>query len=102
MAGLREDLNQKLKDISGLDNVYFSPPNGLDIKYPCIIYQLVGQNNSFADDIKYRKLNRYSITIVDEDPDSKIHEKISEMNYCSFSRFYVADYLNHWVYDLYY
>lgn len=102
MAGLRTDLDNILRNILDSNNVYFSPPNGIDMKYPCIIYQLIGQNIKYADDIKYRKLNRYSVTIVDEDPDSQIREKLEKLQYCSFSRFYIADYLNHWVYELYY
>lgn len=102
MAGLRADLDAKFEAILGSENVYFSPTNNLDTNYPCIIYQLIGQNTIFADDKKYRKLNQYSVTIVDEDPDSEIIEKIEELQYCYFSRAYEADYLNHWVYNLYY
>lgn len=102
MAGLRTDLEETFRNIIGSENVYFSPPNNLNMNYPCIIYQLAGQSNMFADDIRYRKLNQYSVTIVDEDPDSNIKDKIEELQYCYFSRFYVADYLNHWVYTLYY
>lgn len=102
MAGLRIDLNKKFENILGSSNVYFSPTNNLDMNYPCIIYQLTGQNVLFADDKKYRKLNQYSVTIVDEDPDSEIREKIEELQYCYFSIAYEADYLNHWVYILYY
>lgn len=102
MAGLRTDLNNILKDVIGSENVYFSPPNNLNMVHPCVIYHLSGQNNIFADDIKYRKLNRYTVIIVDEDPDSEIKDRLEELRHCSFSRFYVADYLNHWVYELYY
>lgn len=102
MAGLRTELETKFKNILDSGNVYFSPPNGLDMNYPCIIYQQTGQDATFADDIKYRKLNQYLVTIIDEDPDSKIKDEIEELQYCYFSRSYAADYLNHWVYVLYF
>lgn len=102
MAGPRTELQDTLEKILSSKNVSFAPSNNIDMEFPHIVYQLSGKRNDHADDIKYRKLNRYTITIIDEDPDSKIPEKIEELQYCSFSRFFISDNLNHWVYDLYY
>lgn len=98
----RLDLHFILCDILGSNNVYFQPPESVKLKYPCIIYKLNDMNIDYADDKIYSYKKRYSITFIDKDPDSLIHEKIFELPYCSFNRSYAADNLNHWVYDLYF
>lgn len=102
MAGLRTDLQTALEGIIGNNNVYFSPPNNVELNFPCITYQLNGKRNDHADNIAYRKLNKYSLTVIDEDPDSSIPTDLEDLIYCSFNRFFINDNLNHWVYDLYF
>lgn len=105
MARSRLDLQTKLEQILGSKNVYFSPPNNIDLSFPRIVYQLNGERNSFADNIKYRKLKRYTVTLIDEDPDSPIQEALdenSELPYISSPRYMISDGLSHFVYDLYF
>lgn len=102
MSGLRTDLQKTLEETIGNENVYFSPPSNIELNFPCIIYQLSGKRTDHADNIKYRKLNRYLLTVIDENPDSSIPTDLEDLIYCSFNRFYVNDNLNHWVYDLYF
>lgn len=45
---------------------------------------------------------RYTVTIIDRNPDSAIPNKVAELPLCSFNRFYTADNLNHFVYNLYF
>lgn len=102
MAGLRTDLQEILENIIGNRNVYFAPPNNVELEFPCIIYRITGKQNYHADNIKYRKLNRYSLTVIDKCPDSSIPTDLEDLIYCSFNRFFISDNLNHWVYDLYF
>lgn len=84
-----------------VNNVYFRPPSK-GMKYPCILYDYEGDANLFADDIKYYSKGRWRITVIDEDPDSEIPEKLKSLRYCEFDRPYQKDGLNHFVFTLYY
>lgn len=46
--GSRLRLSQILRSLLGTSNVYFQPP-GSGMKYPCIKYELDGENTTFAD-----------------------------------------------------
>lgn len=83
-------------------HVYFQPPDGLQIQYPCIVYNLTDENPIFADDLKYRKYKVYEITVIDKNPDTEIPDVISELEYCDFNRYFVNDNLNHYVYKIYF
>ena len=102
MAGQRTDLQMVLENTSDIKHVYYSPPSNVHLKFPCIIYQLNGKRTDHADNIKYRNFNRYSVTIISKDPDSDVPNKIENLQYCEFDRFFISDNLNHWVYNLYY
>lgn len=84
------------------DSCYFSPPAGFLMNYPCIVYNYANSLDSFADNIHYKKSKRYIVTVIDEDPDSKIPNKLEELPYCTADRNFVVDGLNHFVYTLFY
>lgn len=88
--------------ILGSSNVYFQPPSNLIMKYPAIVYKRDNERTSFADNIAYRSMQRYMVTVIDRNPDSDIPDKIRELPLCSFARHYTADDLNHDVYNLYF
>ena len=83
-------------------HVYFQPPENLKITYPCIIYERSSGRTNFADNKPYRFGKLYSITVIDSNPDSPIPDKISELPCCTFDRHYVADNLNHDVFEIYF
>ena len=83
-------------------HVYFQPPETVKLRYPCLIYRLSGDSPTFADNTRYFGHKRYLITIIDRNPDSQIPDKIAALPYCSFDRFYTADDLNHFTYNLYF
>lgn len=95
-------LHQKLVTLMDDHNVYFQPPNGITMKYPCIFYNLQRTKTDYADSIKYKNAMAYSVTLVDENPDSEYILKILELDYCSLDRTFTSDGLNHWVFTLYY
>lgn len=102
MARTRLNLHQKLCDILGSDAVYFKKPsNGM--VYPCILYDLQGEDIAHADNQRWVGHLTWTITVVDENADSPIPFCLrSSLDYCSFDRFYMADGLNHFVHTLYY
>lgn len=81
---------------------YFQPSETVKMNYPCVIYQLNNIDDKPADDGSYISTNSYMVTIIDKDPDSEYPAKIKAFRYCRFVRFYTADNLNHWVFELYY
>lgn len=98
----RVELQQILEDILGSGNVYFQPPASVKMAYPAIVYELSDIENEHADNVPYVQRTRYSITVIDKDPDSRIPFAISKLPACSFDRAYKSDNLNHYVLNLYY
>ena len=82
---------------------YFSPPDGKQMKYPCIVYKYTNDFDEFADNIPYKSSKRYIVTVIDEDPDSKIPGKLKEtLPYCTSDRNFETEGLSHFVYTLFY
>lgn len=98
----RDELQDILSAIPGVVKAYYSPPASMFLEYPCILYSLSGIRSDHADNIPYLGAKRYTITVIDEDPDSKIPEHVLRLPYCSFDRLYIADGLNHFVFTLYF
>jgi hypothetical protein len=98
--GSRLQLHQLLETFT--PNVYFQPPVNVQLKYPCIIYRRDFAQTEFADNQPWKHTLRYSVTIIDQDPDSDIPSKVAEMPMSLFNRFFTADNLNHDVYNVYF
>ena len=84
------------------DNVYFQPPNGYQIKYPCIIYERRSMDTIHADNLPYRVEKGYTITVIDPDPDSIIPDKVAMLPMCRQDRSFTSDNLNHTTFTIYY
>lgn len=103
MARSRIELHSVLVGLVGPDvPVYFQPDNDFRLSYPCVIYERSQANTRFANDNPYINTKRYSVTVVDRDPDSEIPDKIATMPLCMHSSFFVTDNLNHDVFDIYF
>lgn len=99
----RDELQALLVSILGSDNVYFQPPESKQMLYPCFVYQRDQINSRFADNAPYKHKTRYSVTYINEDPDSDVVlDKMKNLPMCTHVRFYVVDNLNHDVFDLYF
>ena len=102
MARTQPELQALLETLLGSRNVYFQPPENTRMRYPCIIYELADIDSRKADDIKYLKFKRYTLTLIHEDPDNPFIDIIEDLPYCDFDRVYVNDNLYHYVYTLYF
>ena len=98
----RLDLQTELEELLGSRNVYFQPPASVRINYPAIIYTRSDIDNTFADDSVYMQSHFYEVTVIDEDPDSKIVEAVSKLPTCRFSRHFTSENLNHDTFIIYY
>jgi len=83
-------------------HVYFQPPTGLTMQYPCIVYNWDFEDAQFAGNKPYRRDKRYQVTVIDGDPDSLIPDKVGDLPKSAFIRSFVADKLNHYVFSVYY
>ena len=98
----RLKLQTLLEELLESRNVYFQPPTSVKMKYPAIVYGLEDIENTFANDGVYLSKRKYLVTVIDEDPDSEIVVKISQLPTCRFNRHFESDNLNHDVFTLYY
>lgn len=103
MLDKRVELHNKLIEVlPDLPNIYFSPPPSLLISYPCIVYNLDDIPTTKLDGVVYKQRHKYSVTIIDKDPDSELPEQLlSGFKYCTFDRAFITDNLNHYVFELY-
>lgn len=89
-----------LTESDGDRHTYFNPPSSVQMKYPAIRYSLNNVNLTFANNGVYRKTPSYEVTLIDGNPDSEYVDKILQIPYCRFDRFYIADNLNHWTFTI--
>lgn len=91
-----------LVEILGSNNVYFQPPETVKMKYPCIICTLDDFDDTYADNIKYIKANKYLLTFISKNLDSEVPDKLRDLPNCRLTRHYPADNLHHWVFAVYF
>jgi hypothetical protein len=84
------------------NHVYYQPPENLKLSYPCIIYEWDGTTTRYADNRIYSMMRRYTVTVIDRDPDSQIPLAVAKLPMCSHDRNFISDGLYHFVYTLYY
>lgn len=100
-AQQREQLQVELEELLGSRNVYFQPPPSLRMAYPAIVYsrdRIVSRN---ANNEIYKTDVGYLVTVIDEDPDSEIVERLSKFRNASGHRHYESDGLNHDTFTIY-
>lgn len=97
----RIELQEMFEGLLGSENVYFEPPESVKLKYPCIIYERTSGRTEFADNNPYTFKFRYTVTVIDKDPDSRIPEKLASEKYCTFDRGFTNDNLYHYVFTIY-
>lgn len=104
-ADRRFELHEILCTILGSRNVYYQVPADFVMKYPCIRYDFTNMNSRYANNRNYLERKQYTLTLIVEDPDSDIFDKVKEdlsiMPY-RFDRHYVSDNLHHYVFEIYY
>ena len=98
----RIELQYILESILGSEHVYFQPPESIRMQYPAIIYELSDIYTSRADNKTYRKVRKYTVTVIEKHPDSIIIDKLLELPMCEFNRHFETDNLNHNVFNLYF
>lgn len=98
----RETLNELLVGFLGSRDVHFQPDPNFKMQYPAIVYEMDAQYAAFADNAPWRRKDRYQITLIDRNPDVPVRRKVETLAECTFTRSFVANGLNHFVYSLYF
>ena len=102
-ARLRIDalLRELLKNSCGRVNLYYQPPAGYQLRYPCIVYTQSRIQNGHANNGVYIQHSFYTVTVIDTDPDSKIVQAVSVLGKCRYDRHFITDNLYHTTFTLY-
>lgn len=95
----RQILSDKLHALC--EHVYFQPPTGFMLQYPCTVYEFTGIEKRPADNMGYATHGVYSITYITRDPDDGTKFLIAELPLCSMNRTYESENLYHYSYKIY-
>lgn len=99
----RLQFRDRLKEVLGLDHLYFAPPSGFKMEYDCCVYKIARRPAKHADNIRYLKHTAYECMLIFRDPDSDLPEKLMDgFSLCEWNRRYMADNLTHEVFIVYY
>lgn len=98
----RVELQSELETALGSRNVYYQPPDGMTLTYPCIIYEPSSRRKTIANNKMYLQNRSYKITLVSKEPDLSVNDTILAMPYCTHDRSFKSDGLYHEVYNLFY
>ena len=91
-----QELQTVFEELLGSRNVYYNPPESVQMSYDAIVFRRSGINNTFASDSVYVQLpSTFEVTVITQDPDAPIIEKVSKLPRCRFTTSYVADGLYH-------
>lgn len=97
----RLKLHKILGDFVGEQNCYYVKPSR-KLRYPCIVYELENDDPVYADNIKYHNMKRYTVTVMDTNPDSEIPDEVGKLTYSSFDRHFVNDNVHHFIFTVYF
>lgn len=102
LQALLESFGATEEDPEAKANVYFQPPDDIEMAYPAIVYNLDFENVQHADNRPYARKKRWIVTLISRDPLDPMREKIADLPSCTFERAFPADGLNHQVFNLFY
>ena len=81
---------------------YFQPPESVKMSYPAIVYSLDDIDKTYANDGVYLSKRRYTIVVIDKDPDTNLVQKVTNLPMSRFDRHFKKDNLNHYIFNVYF
>lgn len=102
MARPLSELQALLAGLDGVQAAYIQPPTQ-GMEYPCIMIERdrLGKID-YADNTKFSLKKSYTITVVDRAPDSLVPDLVEGLQYTEFNRFFRANGLNHFVFQMFF
>lgn len=98
----RLEFDQLLLDTVDTPNVYFQPPEGFRMDYPCVVYKRTAHDIKYANNLIYLNKRAYMVSVIDRDPDSVLPSQLFSLKFCDFNSSYVVENLYHYVFTIYY
>lgn len=86
----------------GALRTYFQKPGKDGLLYPCVLYNRDRSQVVHADNIKFFLKKRWTVTVMDRNPDSDIPDLVEALPWSELDRTFIADGVNHWVFTLFY
>ena len=90
-----QKLIAKFKQILGSDNVYYQSPSSEKMNYPAIKFSRSNVKDVNANNKAFIRLTKYTVTLMDRDPDSVFISEILKLSGCKHDRHYVVNNLHH-------
>ena len=100
-----EELRDKLYLVHNTENVYYDPPTGITMEFPCFRFELNNYDIRRADNRAYTQKARWAVTYITrdiEEVEDVAKEMLDIFQYCNFDTSYRADNLQHAVFNLYF
>ena len=102
----RLELQEKLVEVLGSDQVYYEPPETVKMRYPAIVYSLARMHNRAANNhTVYQRYDSYTVSYiakqVEQTRTDSVPERLMALDGAVFDRTYVADNLHHYVFTIY-
>ena len=99
----RLELQEKLEELLGSENVHYRPPENKKLRYPCIIYNIRTGDTLFANNEPYRFIRCYDLTYIHKNADDDFTDRLAmSFPYLRFDRAFTIDNLYHDNFVLYY
>ena len=65
-------------------------------------YSLDDIDKTYANDGVYLSNRKYSVTVIDKDPDTSLVQKVTNLPMSRFDRHFKKDNLNHYIFNVYF
>lgn len=105
LQGILEEFAQEYVNSGDMTkHVYYNPPTGFQMEYPCFVYEDARPSVLHADNLKYFNFPCWKVTTMTRDPESMdLAPKLEELRYCYLENAgYRTDGIAHRVYTLYF
>lgn len=74
----------------------------MQISYPAIVYEMDRADTKFADDLPFSVTKQYSVQLISQNPDEILFDALAALPMCAHERHFVADNLNHEVFNIFF
>lgn len=92
----RLDMQEDLEAAFGSENVYYDPPESIQMEYPCIVYTTNDVTTLWTNGRPYGTMFDYQVTLIRKDPDDGLLERLlASLGSYDYDRHYISDGLYH-------
>lgn len=99
----RLQLHAELEALFETKNIYFQPPESIQMKYDCVVYSRRTGDTKFANNKPYNFYKAYEVTLIRKTPENDWVDKMAmHFPMCRYDRNFKTDNLEHDVFILYY